>query len=66
VSVVLLPLAYQRESGAMNEGLSDIWGAVVEHTYLPNKQAFNIGEDITLLFSLLSKINEQSEICRTT
>lgn len=41
-------LAYQRESGAMNEGLSDIWGAVVEHTYLPNKQAFNIGEDITL------------------
>jgi len=41
-------LAYQRESGAMNEGLSDIWGAVVEETYLPNKEAFTIGEDITL------------------
>jgi len=41
-------LTYNRESGAMNEGLSDIWGAVVEHTYLPNKQAFSIGEDITL------------------
>ncbi len=24
-------LAYQRESGAMNEGFSDIWGAAVEH-----------------------------------
>lgn len=24
-------LAYQRESGAMNEGFSDIWGASVEH-----------------------------------
>ncbi|WP_027384572.1 M4 family metallopeptidase [Epilithonimonas caeni] len=41
-------LAYQRESGAMNEGLSDIWGSVVEETYLPNKEAFTIGEDITL------------------
>ncbi|WDF48444.1 M4 family metallopeptidase [Chryseobacterium sp. KACC 21268] len=41
-------LIYQRESGAINEGLSDIWGAAVENTYLPNKQAFLIGEDITL------------------
>ena len=24
-------LAYQRESGALNEGFSDIWGAAVEH-----------------------------------
>ena len=41
-------LAYQRESGAMNEGFSDIWGAVVEHTYAPEKQNFLIGEDITI------------------
>lgn len=55
-------LAYQRESGAMNEGLSDIWGAVVEETYLPNKQAFTIGEDITLYspFYLRSLSNPKS------
>ena len=41
-------LAYQRESGAMNEGFSDIWGAVVEHKYAPEKQNFLIGEDITI------------------
>lgn len=40
-------LVYQRESGALNEGLSDIWGAVVENIYEPNKQSFLIGEDIT-------------------
>ncbi|WP_379970113.1 M4 family metallopeptidase [Epilithonimonas sp. UC225_85] len=55
-------LAYQRESGAMNEGLSDIWGSVVEHTYLPGKQAFAIGEDITLYspFYLRSMSNPKS------
>ncbi|NIF04446.1 T9SS type A sorting domain-containing protein [Chryseobacterium sp. Tr-659] len=40
-------LAYQRESGAMNEGFSDIWGAVVENAYAPEKQNFLIGEEIT-------------------
>lgn len=40
-------LAYERESGAMNEGFSDIWGAIVEHKYAPEKQNFLIGEDIT-------------------
>lgn len=40
-------LVYQRESGALNEGLSDIWGAVVENAYAPEKQNFLIGEDIT-------------------
>ena len=40
-------LAYQRESGALNEGFSDIWGAAVEHEYAPTKSAFLIGEDIT-------------------
>lgn len=40
-------LAYERESGALNEGFSDIWGAIVEHKYAPEKQAFIIGEDIT-------------------
>ncbi|MEY8759629.1 M4 family metallopeptidase [Chryseobacterium tongliaoense] len=40
-------LAYQRESGALNEGFSDIWGAVVENAYAPEKQNFLIGEEIT-------------------
>lgn len=39
-------LAYQRESGAMNEGFSDIWGACVEYFAAPNKQTWLIGEDI--------------------
>lgn len=40
-------LVYAREAGAMNEGFSDIWGAVVEYTYAPEKQNFLIGEEIT-------------------
>jgi bacillolysin len=39
-------LAYQRESGAMNEGFSDIWGAAVEFYAAPNKSTWLIGEDI--------------------
>ncbi|SKC00225.1 Por secretion system C-terminal sorting domain-containing protein [Soonwooa buanensis] len=40
-------LAYEREHGAINEGLSDIWAAIIEHKYAPEKQPFLIGEDIT-------------------
>ncbi|WP_136669105.1 M4 family metallopeptidase [Flavobacterium sp. H122] len=39
-------LAYQLESGAMNEGFSDIWGACIEYYAAPNKQRWLIGEDI--------------------
>ena len=39
-------LAYQKESGAMNEGFSDIWGACIEYYAAPNKQRWLIGEDI--------------------
>ncbi|HSN47675.1 MAG TPA: M4 family metallopeptidase, partial [Flavobacterium sp.] len=39
-------LAYQRESGAMNEGFSDIWGACVEYFAAPTKSTWLIGEDI--------------------
>jgi Zn-dependent metalloprotease len=41
-------LAYQKESGAINEGLSDIWGAMVEYYAAPEKQTYLIGEDIML------------------
>jgi bacillolysin len=39
-------LAYQKESGAMNEGFSDIWGACVEYFATPAKSTWLIGEDI--------------------
>ena len=45
-------LIYQRESGAMNEGFSDIWGACVENFVLmtydstQDYQVFGIGEQI--------------------
>jgi len=39
-------LAYQLESGAMNEAFSDIWGACIEYFAAPNKQKWLIGEDI--------------------
>jgi bacillolysin len=34
------------ESGALNEGFSDIWGACVEHWAAPNKQTWLMGEDL--------------------
>lgn len=40
-------LIYNRESGALNEGFSDIWGAAAEYKYAPTKQTWLIGEDIT-------------------
>jgi Zn-dependent metalloprotease len=39
-------LVYQRESGAMNEGFSDIWAACVENYSGLSKQFFLIGEEI--------------------
>ena len=40
-------LIYSRESGALNEGFSDIWGATAEYKYAPTKQTWLIGEEIT-------------------
>jgi Zn-dependent metalloprotease len=47
-------LAYQNQSGAMNEGYSDIWGACIEHfgrtgslSGTPLASVWKIGEDIT-------------------
>ena len=45
-------LAYQKESGAMNEGFSDIWGCVIENYADPHetdamaKSNYSIGEEI--------------------
>ncbi len=39
-------LAYQKESGGMNEGFSDIWGAAIEAASTTGKSTWLIGEDI--------------------
>lgn len=39
-------LVYQQESGALNEGLSDIWGETIEHYAAPNKPSWQIGAEI--------------------
>ena len=41
----LLPGPYY-EAGALNEGLSDIWAACVEHWAAPSKQLWKVGEEI--------------------
>jgi Zn-dependent metalloprotease len=41
-------LIYSKESGAINEGLSDIWGAMVEYFAEPTKQTYLIGEEIKI------------------
>ena len=40
-------LVYLNESGALNEGFSDIWGACVEYYTDPTKQTWIVGEDIS-------------------
>lgn len=39
-------LVYQQESGAMNEGFSDIWAETIEHIVAPNKPKWQIGAEI--------------------
>lgn len=41
-------LKYEGESGAINEGLSDIWAACVENYHTSDKQTWLIGEDIDI------------------
>ncbi|WP_281324452.1 M4 family metallopeptidase [Flavobacterium sp. IMCC34518] len=57
-------LAYQKESGAMNEAFSDIWGACIEYRAAPTKSTWLIGEDIerrTGHLSLRSMSNPKTE-----
>ena len=57
-------LTYSNESGAMNEGFSDIWGACIENNAAPTKQIWLIGEDIEMRsghLSLRSMSNPKTE-----
>ena len=59
-------LIYARESGALNEALSDIWGAAAEFKYAPTKQTWLIGEEITKAspFYLRSMSNPKSGLSK--
>jgi len=46
ICIATCNLEYKGESGAINEGLSDIWGACVEYYAAPEKNRWKIGEDI--------------------
>lgn len=41
-------LSYRNESGALNEGFSDIWAAAVRSTYAPNKNIWQIGNELSI------------------
>jgi len=54
-------LVYANESGAINESLSDIWGAMIEYFAEPTKQTYLIGEEIKIGGGALrSMINPKS------
>ena len=40
-------LAYEKESGAINEGISDVFAVCVENEYKTDSEIWTIGEDIT-------------------
>jgi Zn-dependent metalloprotease len=47
-------LVYSRESGALNEAFSDIWGCAIEYKYAPTKDTWLMGEDIGYVLRDLS------------
>jgi bacillolysin len=52
-------LTYANESGALNEAFSDIWGCMIEYTYAPEKQTWQMGEDIGSALRSLSNPNSK-------
>lgn len=41
-------LLYEKESGAINEGISDVFAVCIENEYKPNGLMWTIGEDVVL------------------
>ena len=58
-------LVYEKESGAMNESFSDIWGTCVENytnlTYGTTKDLWNLGSEIGATFRSMSNPNAYSQ-----
>jgi Zn-dependent metalloprotease len=50
-------LVYAYESGALNESLSDIWGATIEHFAAPEKSPWDLGEDINWIIRSMENPN---------
>lgn len=50
-------LVYQNESGALNEGFSDIFGTVLEHYARPANANWTMGEDIGLVLRNIANPN---------
>ena len=54
-------LIYQKEQGAINESLSDIWGAMVEFFAASDKQTYLIGEDICISADALRSMSTPNQ-----
>lgn len=54
-------LAYQGESGALNEGFSDIWGAVIERWADPTKQTWIMGDDLGIIPNFTRFMNNPND-----
>lgn len=54
-------LAYQRESGALNEGFSDIFGNTIERWARPNQASWTLGEDFSYVIRDMSNPNAYSQ-----
>lgn len=54
-------LVYSNESGALNEGFSDIWAATIEHYTDPSKKTWLLGEETNLAFRSMSNPKEYQQ-----
>lgn len=54
-------LIYERESGAIDEGLSDIWGAMVEFFAAPEKDTYILAEDVGLTLRSMSNPKQRND-----
>jgi len=54
-------LAYQRESGALNEGFSDIFGNSIEFWARPTKASWKLGEDFNYVIRDMANPNAYSQ-----
>ena len=53
-------LAYQKESGALNEGFSDIFGNSIELWARPSKASWKLGEDFNYVIRDMANPNSYS------
>lgn len=54
-------LAYQKESGALNEGFSDIFGNTIELWARPTKASWKLGEDFNYVIRDMANPNSYSQ-----